>query len=153
MTLQAIFENVSAGGIVSIIVIILSLVEITPVKLSPLQWIGNRINKPINDRLDKVEDKLELANHKLDEHIAESYRNSILNVQDRLIKGDKFTREEWKKAIKSCQAYDKYIEDNKLSNDLVEEAMAYIHRQYQRALDSSDFLDIPASMPGEKDKK
>lgn len=144
MTIQAIFEKISAGGVVSVIVILLSLIEITPIKLSPLQWIGNRINKPINDRLDKMDEDLTKVNKKLDEHIAESYRNSILQVQDRLIKGDKFTREEWKKAIKSCQAYDKYIEDNKLSNDLVEEAMSYIHRQYQRALDQSDFLDIPA---------
>lgn len=120
----------------------LSLIEITPIKVSPLNWIGKRVNADVNKRLDKLEDNIEKTNNKLDEHIAESYRNSILNVQDKLLKGERLTKEEWKKALKSCQAYDKYIEDNKLENDLVEEAMAFIHRCYQKALDSHNFVEL-----------
>lgn len=96
----------------------------------------------MNKRLDKLEDNIEKTNNKLDEHIAESYRNSILNVQDKLLKSERLTKEEWKKALKSCQLYDKYIEENNLSNDLVNEAMAFIHRCYTKALDSHDFLEL-----------
>lgn len=132
MSLNSIIGNISAGGIVSVIVIILSLVEITPIKFSPLQWVGKRINAEALLRLTKMEKKL-------DEHIAESYRNNILIVQDKLIRGQLLTREEWEKALKNCEDYEKYIRDNNLSNDLVNEAMKFIHRKYQDALNSASF--------------
>lgn len=135
MTISDIFSQVNAGSVVSTIVIISGLIEITPIKFSPLQWIGRRINAETIVRLEKVENKL-------DEHIAESYRNNILAIQDKLLKGEKLTIEEWKKALKSCEAYEKYVEDNKLTNDLIDEAMKYVHRQYRKCLNNADFVDV-----------
>lgn len=132
MDLNAILEHVTAGGVVSVLIIIASLVEITPVKFSPLQWIGKRLNAEALIRINKIEKKL-------DEHIAESYRNNILRIQDKLLCGEMLTREEWEKALKNCEDYERYIKDNKLSNDLVNEAMKYIHRKYQDALNSVSF--------------
>lgn len=143
MTLQQIIEQLGVGGGLSIIIIMMGLIEVTPIKISPLNWIGKRVNQSTIERIDEIEKSIKKVDSKLDEHVAESYRNNIFCVQDRLIKGDKFTREKWKKAIKSCQAYEKYVEDNELSNDLADEAMDYIHRQYQKSLDTADFLDIP----------
>ena len=65
MTVGEVLTNVSAGGILSVIVLILSLIEITPIKISPLKWIGKRINKEKIEKVDKFEKKL-------DEHIAQS---------------------------------------------------------------------------------
>ncbi|MCQ2369215.1 MAG: hypothetical protein MJ007_01920 [Paludibacteraceae bacterium] len=128
-------DSITAGGVVSVLVIILSLIEITPVKFSPLQWIGKRVNAETIIRLDKVE-------RKLDEHIAESYRNNILTVQDKLLKGERFTREEWEKALASCGAYKEYVKNNNLTNDVIDEAMKYIKHQYGLALDKADFVDL-----------
>ena len=132
MDINAIIENITAGGIVSVLIIIASLVEITPIKFSPLQWIGKRLNAESLLRITKMEKKL-------DEHIAESYRNNILRVQDKLLRGELLTREEWEKALKNCEDYERYIKDNDLSNDLVNEAMKYIHRKYQDALNTVSF--------------
>lgn len=132
MDIKAMFDSISAGGIVSVLFIILSLIEITPLKFSPLQWIGKRVNAESLIRLSKMEKKL-------DEHIAESYRNNILKVQDKLIRGELLTREEWEKALKNCEDYERYIRENELSNDLVNEAMKFIHRKYQDALNSASF--------------
>lgn len=132
MNINTIIENITAGGIVSVLIIVASLVEITPIKFSPLQWIGKRLNAEALLRITKMEKKL-------DEHIAESYRNNILRVQDKLLRGELLTREEWEKALKNCEDYEKYIKDNELSNDLVNEAMKYIHRKYQEALNNVSF--------------
>lgn len=135
MDINAILEHISAGGIVSVLIIIFSLIEITPIKFSPLQWLGKRINAESLIRMEKMEKKL-------DEHIAESYRNNILVIQDKLLAGNLLTREEWEKALKNCQDYEQYIRDNNLSNDLVNEAMKYIHRKYQEALNAVSFQQL-----------
>lgn len=132
MGLKEFLDSISAGSVLSMLVILLSLIEITPIKFSPLQWIGKRVNAESLIRLSKMEKKL-------DEHIAESYRNNILSVQDKLIRGQLLTREEWEKALKNCEDYERYIRENNLSNDLVNEAMKFIHRKYQDALNSASF--------------
>lgn len=117
------------------LIIIFSLIEVTPIKFSPLQWIGKRLNAEALIRITKMEKKL-------DEHIAESYRNNILRVQDKLLRSELLTREEWEKALKNCEDYERYIRENNLSNDLVNEAMKYIHRKYQEALNSVSFQQL-----------
>lgn len=139
--MEIILNYFGIGGLIFVLLTV--FIEITPIKLNPIQWIGNRFNSGIREDLANLEIKVDRVDSKVDEHIAESYRNNILQVQDRLLKEERFTREEWKKALKSCQAYDKYIRDNELDNDLVEEAMSYIHRQYQKALNNHDFSVLP----------
>ena len=136
MTLADFFKNLSLSGWTSLLVIFATLVEIAPIKINPIGWLGERLNANMYQRVDKIESKL-------DEHIAESYRNNIFTTQDRLLKGEKLPMEEWKKAIKNCEKYEKHIEENKLSNGEAIEAIAYIHRKYQKALDNDDFLAIP----------
>lgn len=146
--LQYITDNVTASGFLAFAFLIMSLVEITPVKISPLTWLGRRLNKETNQQLIDLSLQVVKLDHKLDEHVAESYRNNILTIQDKLLKGEKFTKEEWKKALKSCQAYTKYVTENNIQNGLVEEAMLYIHRKYQAALDSGDFIDVDFTFGG-----
>lgn len=86
--------------------------------------------------------RLEKVERKLDEHVAESYRNNILSVQDKLLKGERFTREEWQKALTTCGAYKDYVKANNLTNDVIDEAMKYIKHQYGIALDDANFIDL-----------
>lgn len=38
---------------------ILSLIEIVPVKISPIEFIGKKLNKSTNEKIDKLDKKLE----------------------------------------------------------------------------------------------
>ena len=137
MTVAEVFENISAGGILSFLVILLSLIEITPIKVSPLKWIGKRLNKETIEKVDKFEKKL-------DEHIAQSYRDKIMSFQEDLIKygtGGR-TQETWAEVINACEAYEKYIKDNHLQNGLCEQAITYIKDSYQDCLKKRDFAYI-----------
>lgn len=135
MTLFEVIDKINAGSALAIFIIISMLIEITPIKISPLKWLGKHINADMTSRMTKIETKL-------DEHIAESYRNNILSYQDRLLNGEIFTKEEWKKALKSCSAYKQYIEDNDLTNDLIDDAMDYIKHMHKQCLDQAKFLDL-----------
>ena len=131
-----ILTQLNTGSVVSILVIVLSLVEITPIKLSPLKWIGKRINSEAIERLDKVEKKL-------DEHIAQSYRNKILNAQNTLLNGQTFTMEEFDEIIEACSNYETYCEDNEIKNEKCKLAISYLKHCYKLCQDNRSFANLP----------
>lgn len=145
MNILQIVQYGGEGGI--IFFMLLMFIEWTPIKINPIGWLGKRWNRETIQQTEEfrkdMNKKVSEINNKLDEHIAEDYRNNILCVQDKLLRGRKFTREEWRKALGSCENYEKYIEDNHLKNDQVNEAMSFIKRSYRKCLDTSDFLDLP----------
>lgn len=123
------------GGWVAFVVALGTLVEIAPIKVNPIGWLGKHLNADMYKRVDKIESKL-------DSHIAESYRNYIFAIQDKLLEGKLLTHEEWKKAIKSCVAYESYIKSNELENGLADEAIKYIRNNYSKALNNNTFKII-----------
>lgn len=110
-------------------------IEITPIKVNPLQWIGKKINKDTNDKLEKME-------RKIDDHIVQSYRNNILAFQNECLESKRHTKEQFKLVLKTIDNYEKYIQDNHLKNGEVENAMAYIKNIYQQCLTKKDFVDL-----------
>ena len=53
MTLEVLLDKMKSCDPMMIILCLLSLIEITPIKISPLTWIGERINKPLKDEIEK----------------------------------------------------------------------------------------------------
>lgn len=142
VNLTALQEGVSIGFIV--LVILLSLVQVSKIKLNPwdaiLGWIGNRLNKSINDKVEKVEKKL-------DQHIAESEvrdlrdtRQYILDFANACMYGRKYTYEQFKFVIKKCDEYEKYVEDNHIKNGEVTSAISYIRKLYDKCRQNNSFL-------------
>lgn len=136
MNVNNILNQISAGGVVSVVVIILSLVEITPIKFSPLAWIGKRVNADAITRLSKVEKKL-------DEHIAQSYRNKILEAQNKLLSGHIFTMEEFDEIIDAATNYERYCADNNVANEKCKLAISYLHHCYRVCQDNRSFANLP----------
>lgn len=138
MTLLDFFKNLSLGGWTSLFVIVCTLIEITPIKINPIGWLGKHLNASMDARVDEIESKL-------DSHIAESYRNSILAFQKDLLHQQipLFTTEEWEKIIKTCKDYENYCEENEVPNDVITQATKFIRFEYQKALDNRSFLNLP----------
>lgn len=123
-------------GISGFLCIILStFIEISPIRIYPIQWFGNLLFAGIRKDIKTVNDKL-------DTHIVQGYRRDILNFQNECLRDVKHTKEQFNNVLKSVDEYEDYIESNGLKNGEVEEAMKYIKRVHQRCLDNHDFLDI-----------
>lgn len=137
MTLLEVAERINIGGCLSIVVILLSLVEIVPIQISPLKWIGARLNGETISKLAKVEKKL-------DEHIAQSYRNKILSAQNKLLMGQMFTLEEFDEIIEACENYEQYCKDNKIPNEKCKLAIQYIYDFYQNCKTNRSFANLPS---------
>lgn len=143
MTLNTIMNQINAGSVVSVVVLVSALVEITPVKFSPLAWLGKRINTETNKRLDELEKRLDAVDGKLDEHVAQSYRNKIFDAQKKLLAGHVFTIEEFDEIIDACSKYEQYCKDNGVPNDKCKLAIGYLHHVYKQCQDNRSFANLP----------
>lgn len=144
MTLYKLYETVSGlgvGGWLSVLFILSLFIEITPfIKLNPIAWLGERLNATMYKRVDKIEAKL-------DEHIAQSYRDKILAFQDSLlIQGcSTFTKEQYDEVIDAITKYEKYCKDNEIDNDKCVLAISYINRCYTECQNNRSFSNLPAT--------
>lgn len=117
----------------AVVAIIGFMVEIAPIKFSPLGWIGRRVNKDMVVKVDKIQSDLR-------EHIVDEWRTYIIDFQNQCINKRKHTKEEWNRAYKMCDKYEKYVEDNHLKNSEAESAIRYIRKVYDHCLESGDFV-------------
>lgn len=122
------------GGFLFLILTV--FVEISPIKINPIQWLGKRLNSSLLQKLEKVEKKL-------DNHVAQSLRSKILNYQNSLLNNQIHTHEEWSEILKACEDYEEYCKANNIKNGYVDHAIKYINSQFDKALYSNQFTNLP----------
>jgi hypothetical protein len=134
----------SSGVIVLAITVLSVIIEITPIKFNPISLIGKVVNKDLMTEIKKVNTKVDGLETKLDNHIVMSYRDDILQFQDKLLNypNRTYTMEVWNHIMSSCDAYDKYVTDNHISNGQVTEAIIFIKGCHQKALDERRITNL-----------
>ena len=149
ISLATLKSTLSTGGI--IFVIIASLLQISKININPwdaiLSWVGDRINKKLNKRLDDMEAKIDSVEVKLDGHIAESElkdiqdtRRDILEFANACMNGRKHTKEQFDFVLKKCDDYEVYIESKNIKNGVVTSAIKEIRRLYEKCMQEKSFL-------------
>ena len=118
------------------LVIVLSLVEISPIKFNPWKWLKSFLELPT--RLEKLE-------HEFNDDRAFRWRSLIFNrsrtIEKSFQKGELLRREEWDDTIDTISNYEKYCEHNpQFKNELATQTIAYVKKQYQYALEYNMFL-------------
>ena len=143
MNLYDFFSNLSIGGGFTIFIVLTLLVEIVPIKIYPLKWLGTHINAELTKKIDSIDNRMDQVEKNLNEHVAESYRTTLLDFQDKILQGCIFTKDQWAVIIKICGKYEKHIKDNGLINGDATEAIAFIRWQFQENLKTKNFADLP----------
>jgi hypothetical protein len=117
--------------------------EISPLKFSPissfLNWIGKKLNKDVEDKISKIDIKVDKVQSDLQSHKVESQRRDILNFADKVMRGEQKTKEDYQSIIKSHDRYVKYISENNLENGEIDLAFEYISQQYKECLKNNGF--------------
>lgn len=96
--------------VISYMVTSLFVVEIIPIKISPLKWIGKRLNGETIQRIDNLE--RQFIDGKCD-----AWRTEILDFANSCRNGRKHTVEEWDHIIEVLGKYERLCKEYNIAND------------------------------------
>ena len=133
-------------------VVLLSLVEISPIKINPwsslAKWLGRAINSDVIKELEAVKKTQAETRERLEEHIntndkreADNCRTRILRFNNELIREIPHTKEEFVEILKDIDDYERYCRENTdYANGRAVHAIANIGRVYDERLEKHDFM-------------
>lgn len=134
---------------VVILIVLMSLVQVSNIKINPWDWllgaIGKKLNKSIDDKVSDIEAKLDKHIKDDEAEKLESKRRDILDFANACMNKRKHTQEQFIFVIKKCDEYEAYIETNKIKNGEISSAIEEIRRLYMKCLQENSFLK-----PGEQ---
>ena len=147
MSVQEIF--LCGGGAA---VVLLSLVEIAPIKINPwsalAKWLGRAFNADVIKTVNEVKAEQTEMKKTLETHIktddkreADKCRARILRFNNELLRDIPHTREEFIEILKDIDDYERYCKEHPdYENGRSVHAIANINRVYDERLQKHDFL-------------
>lgn len=117
MSLKAIWEAWGPVMVTPAVIVLLSLVEIAPIKINPwsaiMKFLGSRLNSDVTARLDTMQQCQAETRKKLDEHIAKDdaqtaslWRTQILRFNDELLHDRRHTKEHFDEILGTIKDYE-----------------------------------------------
>lgn len=143
MTLEDVTQiGLSGGGIA---IALMTIVQISPLKINPWSWLGKIIGRAINGEvIEKVETlSRDVKNNKEDddEQWASLSRSHILRFGDELLHGVSHSKEHFDQILLDISKYENYCASHKdYLNDVAHETIKRIKKTYQECLEKNTFL-------------
>ena len=134
---MSIQELLLKGG--GIVFALLTLVQITPIKVNPWSAIARAIGKALigGDIMAKLEEHIRVD----DERDADMHRYRLLRFNTELLRKTRHTKEEFDEILYSVTYYERYCQDHpKYENNRAVLAIENIKRAYRECLETNDFL-------------
>lgn len=123
------------------IVILLTLVQISPLKIDPWSWIGRAFNKDVTQRVDKLNGRVEKLENTVGESAAIQARARILRFEGELRRHIDHTKGDFDATLKDCKSYEQYTAAHPdFENGMTEPAINHIRQNYAERLERNDFL-------------
>ena len=140
MDLKEIFMG--GGGV---LVVLLTLVQIAPVKVNPWSAIAKAVGRAVN--ADVAKELCEIKK-KLDDHVtmddrrtADGHRTRILHFNNELLRSIDHTEEEFNEVLAEIDAYEEYCEEHpEYPNNRAVLAIENIREVYKERMKKHDFL-------------
>ena len=143
MNLQQIVSNLGGGGISVILFVLLTLVEVTPIKINPwsgvLNWIGRKANGDLYNAVKGLTTDVEKLKKDFEVKNANDLRWSILGFANSCKKGERHSSEEWQHAVDQMAFYEDYVEKHDITNGVITEDTKYLRELYRKISIENDF--------------
>ncbi len=128
MGLNEILNKLNPGYAAVGIAILLSLIQVSPIRLNPwdsiLGWIGRKTNGETGRRLDKLEKQITdmwINNH----------RQCILTFARECRADITHSPDEWSNVLNVAEEYEKYVETHGVTNGIITQDTEYLRSLYQ----------------------
>lgn len=143
MTLEAIKQAGLYGS--GAIILLMTLIQISPIKINPWSWIGRCIGRAINGEvLEKVETLTrDVKQNKADddEQWASLSRTHILRFGDEILHGISHSKEHFNQVLLDISKYEQYCKSHpQYINNIATATIQQIKKTYQKCLDENNFL-------------
>ena len=143
MTLETIKQIGMYGG--GILLILMTLVQISPIKIDPWTWLGRIIGRAINGEvLEKVETLTkDVRNNKADDDDkwASLKRSHILAFGDEIRLGVDHSQERFDQILLDISEYEQYCDTHpEYKNDKAPVTIDLIKKTYKKCLEENKFL-------------
>lgn len=141
-----------AGWSGGALLLLLTFVQIAPIKINPwsaiMQSIGKALNGDVMKKLDVLEEGQLETRKRLDKHIridddrnADTHRSRILHFNTELLRGNKHTREDFIEALAEIDFYERYCREHPdYENNRAVLAIENIERVYKKLMENGGFL-------------
>ena len=147
MTLDKIWDAIyhNPGFYPVVIFIILSLVEVSKIKLNPWTALGTLIGrllgiKALSDKIDSVTKKVDELDNKIDENDAVAARTRILRFASEIMDRRYHNKDLWDQTMIDIAKYEGYVTAHpKFKNGITEPTIEYIKDQYRERMEKNDW--------------
>ena len=106
------------------------VIEVTPIKISPLKWIGRRLNFELKEDVEKIEKRIDELEMKQIQKDIEAKRKLILDFANSIRKDKKHTVEEYENVIRTIDDYILLCEKYNIKNGYITIQAKYINDTY-----------------------
>lgn len=140
---MSIAELLGYGG--GVIFALMSLIQLSPIKINPWSWLAKTIGGAINTEVTK---ELVEIKKKLDDHVtqddrrnADGHRTRILHFNNELLRDIAHTKEEFIEVLAEIDAYEDFCKAHpEYPNNRAVLAIENIRETYKERLKKHDFL-------------
>lgn len=143
MTLNEILSLVENNkGLLGVfVIIIMSLLEVSKIKINPWSFIGNLLNKGVISKMEKIEKDVAEVKKEIGENTATSSRYRILRFDDEILHNTKHTKEHFDQILLDIDVYEKFCDNHPdFKNNLAVMAIKHIKQVYQKCSSENSFL-------------
>lgn len=135
-------QIIGDGALIALIVS--TVIEITPIKWSPitsiLSWLGKKMNSQVIEQVKAQEKKIDALDKKIDMNEVDRIRWEILSFANECKNDRKHTKDEFEHVIGLHEKYEEILDNRDMTNGLVTIEFEYIAEIYHNCLINNSFL-------------
>ena len=136
MTLLQLWNSIISipGAKTVLVVILLSVVEICPIKINPWSWVGSLIGRLLG--IKAISEKMDAIDQKVDENQATTIRVRILRFEDEVQAGREHSKDSWDQVMDDIRRYETYTETHpNFKNNITVASTRHLTNKYQELLE------------------
>ena len=127
------FGTPDPGWWVVALLAVLSLIQISPVKINPwdaiLGWLGRKLN---GKELTNLQGEVSELRKQVNGMWVSAHRHAILTFARELRAGIEHSTDEWSNVLSQIDEYELYCEKNHIANGVVKQDSIFINGMYQQ---------------------
>lgn len=137
-------ELLTSGG--GALLILLTLIQIAPVKINPWSWLAKNIGKAINgevvEKVDNLSTDIRNLRDECEEREATACRTRILRFGDEILHDVRHSKEHFDQILIDITAYENYCASHPdFRNNVAVATIKRINQVYARCIRDNDFLE------------